>query len=102
VPLILCGGTASALAAADLGLTTFQPDKISGHRISDLRLKRFIAQFAGQTLEERRSLSGIGRRRAEIILPGALIIEELLLRLGREEYLTSERGLRYGLLLSAV
>jgi exopolyphosphatase / guanosine-5'-triphosphate,3'-diphosphate pyrophosphatase len=101
-PLIICGGTAATLAAADLGLMKYQPEKIGGHRISAGRLKRFIGQFAALDLESRRTLPGVGRRRAEIILPGALIIEELLRKLRREEYLTSERGLRYGLLLSAV
>jgi exopolyphosphatase/guanosine-5'-triphosphate,3'-diphosphate pyrophosphatase len=97
--LILCGGTASALAAADLNLTEYQPEKIAGHRLSLKRLRRFIADFSRMTLEERRAVPGIGRRRAEIILPGTMILQTLLEKLGREAYTTSERGLRYGLLL---
>ncbi len=97
--LLVCGGTASALAAADLNLTAYQPEKIAGHRITLDRLRRFIATFSRMNLEQRRALPGIGKRRAEIILPGMMIVHTLLVKLGREEYITSERGLRYGLLL---
>jgi exopolyphosphatase/guanosine-5'-triphosphate,3'-diphosphate pyrophosphatase len=97
--LFICGGAASALASADLGLATYQPAKIASHRMTLERLGRFIEQFRTLNLESRRAIPGIGRRRAEIILPGALIIAELLEALGREEYYTSERGLRYGLIL---
>ncbi len=98
--LIICGGTASSLAAADLGLATYQPEKLAGHQMGVERLLQFTERFSSCTLEERRAIPGIGRRRAEIILPGALIICALLLALGRREYLASERGLRYGLLLA--
>ena len=100
--MIICGGTASALAAADLGLATYQPEKLSGYRLTRDRLGRFLEQFASLDLEARRAIPGLGYRRAEIILPGTLILEQLLLRLNREEYFTSERGLRYGLILSRV
>lgn len=100
IPLIICGGTASALASADLGLATYQPEKIAGHSMTRPQIDRFVQQFSSLKLDDRRAIPGIGRRRAEIILPGALIIAQILQTLGREEYSTSERGLRYGLLLS--
>ncbi|HEX7342987.1 MAG TPA: Ppx/GppA phosphatase family protein [bacterium] len=96
---IFCGGTASALAIADLGLANYQPERIAGHRLTRDRIERFVQQFCNSTLEERRAMAGIGRRRAEIILPGALIIRELMKTARIEAYQTSERGLRYGLLL---
>jgi exopolyphosphatase/guanosine-5'-triphosphate,3'-diphosphate pyrophosphatase len=98
--LIICGGTASSLAAAALGLAEYQPERLAGYVMSQERLERFIERFQGCHLEERRRIPGIGRRRAEIILPGAVLIQTLLKRLGRAEYTTSERGLRYGLLVS--
>ncbi|RJP77654.1 MAG: Ppx/GppA family phosphatase [Candidatus Zixiibacteriota bacterium] len=100
VPLVFCGGTASALAHADLGLADYQPEAISGHRLTRQRLDEFIAQFAAMPLEQRRIIPGIGRRRAEIILPGTLILAHLLEVLERAEAAVSERGLRYGLLLA--
>ncbi len=96
--LVICGGTASSLAAADLGLETYLPEKIAGHPMTLTRLRGFIAQFSKMTLDQRRKVPGIGHRRAEIILPGTLLIERLLLSFDRERYFTSERGLRYGLL----
>lgn len=99
VDLTICGGTASSLAAADLGLSAYQPERISGHILTRERLDAFIRQFTEFTLEERRRIPGIGWRRAEIILPGTIIIHGLLRALGRSQYITSERGLRYGILV---
>ena len=97
--LVICGGTASSLAAADLELVSYQPEKIAGHVMTREGLELFIHQFSQLSLEERRRIPGIGLRRAEIILPGTILISELLRVLGRRQYLTSERGLRYGLLV---
>jgi exopolyphosphatase/guanosine-5'-triphosphate,3'-diphosphate pyrophosphatase len=65
------------------------------------RITGFISQFSKMSLEERRKIPGIGYRRAEIILPGTILIRSLLDCLGRDLYLTSERGLRYGLLINS-
>lgn len=96
--LLICGGTASSLVAADLGLTEYRPQKIAGHEMTLETLEKYIQRFRTCTLEERRRIPGIGYRRAEIILPGTILIHTLLRTLGRDEYITSERGLRYGLL----
>ncbi|MCX6640727.1 MAG: Ppx/GppA phosphatase family protein [bacterium] len=100
--LIICGGTASSLAAADLGLVDYEPEKLAGHEISKRRMQQFLEQFTSCTLEQRRKIPGIGYRRAEIILPGTMIIWALLRRLKRKYYFTSERGLRYGLLVEGI
>jgi len=99
--LVICGGTASSLASADLGLHDYIPEKIAGHQLSLETIGQFIKQFAQCTLQKRRLIPGIGRRRAEIILPGSILIEELLIKLLRKSYFTSERGLRYGLLVNS-
>ncbi|MBU0519548.1 hypothetical protein KJ564_11505 [bacterium] len=99
--LVICGGTASSLAAADLKLPEYNPEKIGGRLITKEKVERFIHQFASCTLEERREIAGVGRKRAEIILPGTIIIAEMLIRLQRKRYITSERGLRYGLLANS-
>jgi exopolyphosphatase / guanosine-5'-triphosphate,3'-diphosphate pyrophosphatase len=97
--LVICGGTASSLAAADMGLVDYQPEKLAGHEILKRRVQGFIEQFTSGTLAERRQIPGIGHRRAEIILPGTMIIWALMRKLKRTYYFTSERGLRYGLLV---
>ncbi|MFH1862781.1 MAG: Ppx/GppA phosphatase family protein [bacterium] len=99
--LIVCGGTASALASAAQGLAEYQPEKIAGYKMTLQCLVEFETRLAKCALSERQAIPGIGRRRAEIILPGTVILIELLKALNRTSYLTSERGLRYGLLLSS-
>ncbi len=99
--LIICGGTASSLAAANLKLAAYQPEKIAGHLMTRRRIHDFIDQFSAIPVEERRGIVGIGKRRAEIILPGTILIDSLLEVLNRQQYRTSERGLRYGLLVNS-
>jgi exopolyphosphatase/guanosine-5'-triphosphate,3'-diphosphate pyrophosphatase len=99
--LVVCGGTASSLAAADLGLREYKPERISCHEITRKRILEFILEFSKLSLDDRRKIPGIGYRRAEIILPGAILIRSILEYLGRDRYMTSERGLRYGLLVNS-
>ncbi|HEY8546205.1 MAG TPA: Ppx/GppA phosphatase family protein [Acidimicrobiales bacterium] len=54
---------------------------------------------ARRTPEERRELSGLDDRRADIIVAGALILEQVLAELGIEELRFSDYALREGVLL---
>ena len=51
------------------------------------------------TPRQRRELSSLNERRAEIIVPGALILQTTMQMLGADELLLSERALREGLIV---
>ena len=61
-------------------------------------LARVVTLLRGLTLDERRKLPGINPERADIIIPGAVILETLMQELGLKEIRVSDRGLREGLL----
>ena len=54
------------------------------------------------TVEKRRALPGIDPSRADIILPGALILDETMAELGIENITVSDCALREGVLLDAL
>jgi exopolyphosphatase / guanosine-5'-triphosphate,3'-diphosphate pyrophosphatase len=61
-------------------------------------LAGLTAQLEKMTVEQRRAVKGIGPRRAEIIVAGAMVFSELLTRLHLPEFRYSPLGLRDGIL----
>jgi exopolyphosphatase/guanosine-5'-triphosphate,3'-diphosphate pyrophosphatase len=55
--------------------------------------------LAADTLEERRAIPGLDERRADIILGGALILEQVMAELDIEQLILSDYALREGVLL---
>jgi exopolyphosphatase/guanosine-5'-triphosphate,3'-diphosphate pyrophosphatase len=97
--LVGVAGTATYLASASLGLKAFDPEKVDGHVVTLQELRRLIAEFSPLTSAQRLGLGGMDKGRADVILAGAIILEEILLATGLPSYQASVRGLRYGLVL---
>ncbi|HET7205322.1 MAG TPA: Ppx/GppA phosphatase family protein [Terriglobales bacterium] len=87
-------GTAAALAAVC--------QSISKNRgvssVTRSQMRRIAKLLAKSTLEQRRRMSGIGPRRAEIIIAGAIVYSELMERCQLRGFRYSPLGLRDGLL----
>lgn len=98
--MIAVGGTASTLAAMNLGLQVFNPEAIHGAKLSREWLIQTVSDLAGQTVEARRQRLAFDPDRAEIIVAGGLIIRYLMEKLDLNSLTVSNRGLRYGLLVS--
>jgi exopolyphosphatase/guanosine-5'-triphosphate,3'-diphosphate pyrophosphatase len=94
--VIATSGTAAALAAVAMHL------RRSGKRerpvVTKAEMARTAKRLARLPLEERRSIEGIGPRRAEIIVAGAIVYQELLDRLHLKAFRYSPLGLRDGIL----
>jgi len=94
--VIATSGTAESLAAICHGLY-----KTKGSRaatVSKMQLQRIAKLLARLPLEGRKKLSGVGPRRAEIIVPGAAVYLALLERCQLQGFRYSPLGLRDGLL----
>jgi len=97
--LVGVAGTATYLAAAALGLSHFDPEKVDGAEVSLAQVRELIARFAPLTAAERLGMGGMDKGRADVIVAGAYILEEILVRSGVPGFRASVRGLRYGLVL---
>lgn len=98
--LVGSGGTATALAALDLGLTAYDATRVQGHCLPLPRLRALIDHLARLDAQGRNQLPGLDQGRGEILLAGALIYEHLLATLNAAPLTVSDAGLPEGILLS--
>jgi len=94
--VIATSGTAAALAAIASHLR-----RGAGRQrlvVSSAEMKRIAKRLARLPVAERRKIEGIGPRRAEIIVAGATVYQELLDRLRLKGFRYSPLGLRDGIL----
>lgn len=92
-------GTAMALAALAASEDAKPPLKLQGYRLSRERIDQLTTRLAVMTPEQRRALPAINERRAEIIVPGALILQTAMAMLQVQELVVCDRALREGLIV---
>jgi exopolyphosphatase/guanosine-5'-triphosphate,3'-diphosphate pyrophosphatase len=92
-------GTAMALAALAAAEDGKPPLKLGGYRLSRERIDQLVETLVLLTPEQRRALTVINDRRAEIIVPGALILQTAMEMLGARELVVCDRALREGLIV---
>jgi len=94
--LVGTAGTVTTLAALDLGLEAYDARRVHGHRLGRAALARLRARLGALTLAERAALPCLEPGRADLIVPGLAIVEAVLEVTGAHEVLTSDWGLREG------
>ena len=99
IQLVGTSGTAMALAALAAAEDPTPPLKLQGYRLSKERIDQLVARLLLMTPEQRRGLTAINERRAEIIVPGALILQTTMAMLGARDLLVCDRALREGLIV---
>ncbi len=105
--VVATSGTAAALAEASVALAAKAPArKAAGkghartrHNVADTaQVRRLADRLARMNNLQRASVPGIGPRRSEIVVGGALVYASLLERLGLKGFRYSPLGLRDGIL----
>ncbi|MCT0247397.1 Ppx/GppA phosphatase family protein [Synechococcus sp. CS-205] len=100
VPVMVgTSGTATALASLVASGQERTPLRLQGFRMSRDQIDQQVNRLATMTPEQRRSLAAINERRAEIIVPGALVLQQAMAMLQAGEMVISERALREGLIV---
>jgi exopolyphosphatase/guanosine-5'-triphosphate,3'-diphosphate pyrophosphatase len=72
------GGTATALAAIDLGLRQYDARRIQGHVLSLEKAEAICAMLKSKTKAQRRQLMGLEENKADVIVFGAILFVEFL------------------------
>ncbi len=98
VLLVAVAGTATTLAALQLGLEKFDAARIDGCRLTRGDVHRLVEELKWRSVAERMRMPGLDPKRADVILAGALILWRAMETLGFAELHVSTRGLRYGVL----
>jgi len=98
--LIGVAGTVTSMAGIELGLKSYVPEKINGHRCSREFIENIIGEFRGMTSEEiEEEYSVFLKGRGDVITGGLLILTEFMEWTGFEEIIVSTGGIRHGILL---
>ena len=93
---IAVAGTATTLAAAELGQTTYDAKAVHGATLTAAALRTWSDRLLEATPEERRRLVAVSPERADTVLAGAVILLAMLERARRQAWRVSDRGLRFG------
>jgi exopolyphosphatase / guanosine-5'-triphosphate,3'-diphosphate pyrophosphatase len=96
------GGTFTALAHMAKWQREGRHGSVQGYMLTPAELVHLLDRLREAPLEERRQIQGLSADRADIIVAGAAVIARLVRRLGTQQILVNERGIRDGLILSMI
>ena len=104
VPLIAEGtlpvgvaGTMTTLASIAMGLATYDSARVHGYVMETRELADVVERLAAVPVEERRNITGLEPKRADVIVAGGLVAQALLERWEAAAVRVSDRGVRWGL-----
>jgi exopolyphosphatase / guanosine-5'-triphosphate,3'-diphosphate pyrophosphatase len=75
------------------------PDPLNGYEVSRKDIEKIVKKLAKMSYKERLNVSGISEKRAEIIIPGAIILLEAMTMLKLDSIIICERALREGMIV---
>ncbi len=75
------------------------PNPLHGYQLNRQDLQKIVKRLATMTFKERSAVPGISDKRAEIIIPGAIILLEVMTMLNLDSLTVCERALREGMIV---
>ena len=97
LPLLGIGGTARNIAKMDQRKLSYPITKLHNYEIPHHRFHEILEEVKGKSLEERKKISGLSSERADIIIAGLTIVEELFNYVNTKTLVVGGCGLREGL-----
>ncbi|HTY20191.1 MAG TPA: Ppx/GppA phosphatase family protein [Geobacteraceae bacterium] len=100
--LIGSGGTMTAIATMVMAMRKEEYGSIHGYEVFRSEVVHLLAMLMRKNLRERKSLPGLNPDRADIIIAGVTVVDELM-EFSRANLLKiNERGIREGLILKGL
>ncbi|MDQ3209271.1 MAG: Ppx/GppA family phosphatase [Gemmatimonadota bacterium] len=96
------GGTFTALAHMAKWQREGRHGSVQGYMLTPAELVHLLDRLREASLDGRRQIPGLSADRADIIVAGAAVIARLVKRLGTQQIMVNERGIRDGLLLGMI
>jgi len=100
--LIGSGGTLTALGCMAMQMRKDNYVSIHGYEVFRSEVVHLLAMLTQKDLKGRRSVPGLNQDRADIIVAGMVMIDELMSFLDANRLIVNERGIREGLLIKAM
>lgn len=92
-------GTATSMAAIQLGLSTYDRSRVHGSTMSVQQLRELADSFANSTVAELRAIRSLHPQRADVITAGALIAARVSRRIQTAVMVISESDILDGIAL---
>lgn len=93
-------GTVSTAASVELGLATYDRDRIHHFRLTREAIEDVFRTLATEALEDRLANPGLEAERADVIVGGMCVLVSIMRRFGFESCLVSESDILDGLAMS--
>ncbi|WP_273264856.1 hypothetical protein [Flexistipes sinusarabici] len=94
-------GTATTVAAIDMGLKDYDYRKVNGYTIDISKIKSILKELAGMPFEKRTSVTGLEKGREDLIIGGIIIMLSILEIVGTNKVTISDFGVREGIVIAA-
>lgn len=98
---IATAGTATTLAAIDMEMTEYDFNKVNGYKISKEKVIEILYKVYSKPYNKRLEIKGMDKGREDLIIPGILIILEILSKTSINIITVSDFGLREGAVVRA-
>ena len=98
--LIGLAGTVTTVAAIELGLTEYDPQRIHHTRLTHTAVEDVFRTLATESAAQRRHNPGLEPGRVDVIVGGVIILVTILRSIGFDEVLVSEADILDGLVRS--
>jgi exopolyphosphatase/guanosine-5'-triphosphate,3'-diphosphate pyrophosphatase len=95
-------GTIRAIAEIAIGVDSGAGDEMHHRRMSAKQLRRVRKEITALEWQARLKLPNLDPRRADLLVPGAILLDTIVTRLGATEIVLSDYALREGLLLDYI
>lgn len=99
--IVATAGTPTTLAAIDLQMADYDYRKVNGYRIKKFRIEEILKQLSLLEFENRKNVIGLESGREDLIIPGSILITHILEKIGKDEMIVSDYGLREGIAIAA-
>ncbi len=100
--LLGTSGTVTTLASVHLGLARYDRRLIDGLVVPSGEMRDICARLAGYSMAERVAMPCIGQERADLVVAGCAILEEILELWPAARLGVADRGIREGILRSLI
>ena len=98
---IATAGTATTLAAIDMEMTEYDYNKVNGYKITKEKVIEILNKVYSTPYNKRLEIKGMDKGREDLIIPGILIILEILKKTNLNIISVSDFGLREGAVVRA-
>jgi exopolyphosphatase / guanosine-5'-triphosphate,3'-diphosphate pyrophosphatase len=100
--LVGSGGTMTTIAAMVMAMRKEEYGSIHGYEVLRSEVVHLLAMLMRKELKERKSIPGLNPDRADIILAGVTVVDELMDFFKSNLLKVNERGIREGLILKGL